>query len=150
MEAATTSEESDAALQVYETSLTAAAEKRDRVAAFIRTVDARAEYLKAEEERLRERRKALENGRTRLMAYIASVMQAHGFKKLEGNTSAFTLAASPVRLVVEDERIIPPDYFVVPPPPPPVLDKAAVKAALEQGQDVPGARLERGQHVRMR
>ena len=53
-------------------------------------------------------------------------------------------------LVVAHEPQIPPSFMVAPPPPALVPDKAALKAALKAGKDIPGARLARGQRVEIK
>lgn len=142
----------DTALVVFEQSLQQAEEKRDNVAGFIRFVKASIDFHKEEEHRLASRRKAMQNGLDRLHERIKETMAAMGVKKLSGATSTIAVQNnSQSALIIEDEGAIPLSYWKVPPPPTePVLDREALKADLESGALVPGARVERGTHVRVR
>ena len=145
-------EQETEALAVYEDALRGAVEKRERVAAFVRHVDARIDYLKAEEVRLRERRKVLENGRARLFGFIQQVMESLGLKKMEGESSTFTICqnASAPLIVTALENAIPARFFRIPPP---ELDRKALADAVKAGDPEACAVAsfgERGTHLRMR
>lgn len=62
-------------------------------------------------------------------------------KKLERPSATITLAERGPVCEIEDESAVPSKFFVATAP---KLDKKAVKAALDAGEDVPGARLSNG------
>ena len=68
------------ALAAYAEYTTAAAEKLEGTACYCRELKAEAEAIKAEEERLAKRRKALENKSERLKAYMMPALEAMGGK----------------------------------------------------------------------
>lgn len=147
---AKTPEEECTALAVYDDSLHGAIEKRERVAGFIRHVEARAEFLKREEARIAVQRRTLENGVVRLKAYIVDVMLKLGLKKIMGTTSWFTLVENSIPRLAEDNADLTPDEFWYVPEPQRAIDMAAIREALNAGKEVPGWHLEHGHHVRMK
>lgn len=131
----------DAMLAIVRDYTLTAAEKRDRMTAFLVECDTRAAMYAGEIERLKARKSALENAAGRLRGYIVSVMQAFGSRKLEGLTSTLTLQKNPARVEVsgpvpgEYERVIPEQREP---------DKVAIKRALQKGEAIPNCRLVEG------
>ena len=95
------------------------------------------EGFKAEEKRLSDKRKVLENKVTRFKHYIQSSMEIAGMYDVEAGTFTVKLQQNPKSVKVLDETLIPVDYLVTTTS----LDKVALKAALKDG-DVAGAILE--------
>ena len=115
-----------------------AAEKRDRMTAFLVECDTRAEMYAREMARMKARTDALERAADRLRSYVVSVMQAFGTRKLEGVTSTLSLQKNPPR--VEVTGPVPGEYErVVPETREP--DKVAIKRALQAGEFIPNCRL---------
>lgn len=122
------------------------ATKIDNYVRFIKELES-TDSLKAEEERLRARRKSRENLARRLKAGLLQFMEVSGQDEVKGTFTTATIAKSPVALQIVDEALIPPDYWITPDP---VLSNAKVKEDLSKGVDVPGAVLVRGHHVRFK
>ena len=95
------------------------------------------EGLKAEEKRLSDKRKVLENKVTRFKHYIQSSMEIAGMYDVEAGTFTVKLQQNPKSVKVLDETLIPVDYLVTTTS----LDKKSLKEALKSG-DVAGATLE--------
>ena len=124
-------------------------EKVDAVAFHIDGVDARADHLKDAADRLYERSKALRNHAERMRAYMDRCIGPDR-DALEGDTWKIVRRKNGGRVPVEvfDEGAVAetcPEALV---PQPPKIDKEALRAALERGSAVQGARLmERGTRI---
>lgn len=94
----------DHALMEY---MTAALEKRDRVAGFIRYCEAMVEAAKAEEERLSARRRRFENQVRRLKDGVIRLMECLCYSKLEGRTSTLAKRKCPPAVLVTDAEKVP-------------------------------------------
>ncbi|MCP5111766.1 MAG: siphovirus Gp157 family protein [bacterium] len=121
-----------------------AAEKRDRVARFLAHCEGQEELAKREIERLQARKKRFENARSRLEDCLVGLMECRGMKKLEGLTATLALRGCPPSVHVYDEEELPAEYKRTKSET--VVDKTAIKMALNAGQDVPGAKLVTGRH----
>ena len=104
----------------------------------MRELKAEADAIKAEEERLAKRRKALENKSERLKNYMMPALEAMG-GKVKGVMASVRIGKSQAVTVFEPDAL--PDAFkrVVTKVDP---DKVALKKALKAGEDIPGAALE--------
>lgn len=121
--------------------------KATNVAMFIRNIEATAESIKQAENQMKERRKALENRAERVRQYLKDNMIRTGITKVESPYFSVSLRNNPESVDVINMEMIPAEYFDVPPPPPPVLDKMAVKKAIQSGVEIEGVRLIRNQSV---
>lgn len=124
--------------------------KAQNVAFVARNLEALAASIKEAETAMDARRKALENRANGLRRYIADAMDFAGVRKIECPYFALKLKANPASVDVFDLAQLPMDYMCPVLPPPPAPDKAAIKAALQAGQDVPGARLVQGQRLEIK
>ncbi len=81
-----------------------------------------------------------------LRAYLKDNMERAGIEKIECPLFKLSIKKNPPSVEVIDQLSLPPEYWRTPEPKPPVAapDKAAIKAALQDGKDVPGARLNQG------
>jgi hypothetical protein len=118
--------------------------KVDATRGFVNSMLARHDLYVAEAARLTAHARALRGIVERVKGYVKSVMVATGAKRLSGRLGWINLQASNAALVIEDDSAIPPSYWdqVL------ILNRERVRDALKAGVEVPGARLERGQHVR--
>lgn len=142
LEAASTDEERTEIAARIPDYLSAAVEKRDRFCAFLSHLEAQAELCRAEEKRIAERRRMFEALQERLESYAIRTMEDLGVKKLEGATSVLRLHGKPPSVLITDPAEIPARFIVekiVRDP-----DKKAIKAAIDAGEDVPGATLSLG------
>lgn len=118
--------------------------KATNIAAFARNLEATAAAIREAEVDMAKRRKAIEKRAERLNAYLLFGMRNAGIQKIE--TPHFTIAVktNPTSVVIDEPDLIPVAYLRQPPPPPAAPDKAAIKQAINDGIDVPGAHLAQG------
>jgi hypothetical protein len=131
------------ALAAYAEYNAAAAEKLEGTACYVRELKAEAGAIKAEEERLAKRRKALENKSERLKNYMMPALEAMG-GKVKGVMASVRIGKSQAVTVFDIDAL--PDAFkhvktTIDP------DKVALKKALKSGEVIPGAALEDRQSV---
>lgn len=131
------------ALAAYAEYNAAAAEKLEGTACYVRELKAEAGAIKAEEERLAKRRKALENKSERLKNYMMPALEAMG-GKVKGVMASVRIGKSQAVTVFDIDAL--PDTFkhvktTIDP------DKVALKKALKSGEVIPGAALEDRQSV---
>ena len=105
----------------------------------ILNLKAMATAAKAEKERLASLQKFYENATKRLTDAITAAMQAFDRQKVESGTLRLSLRHTQAVGDDYDLSLIPNEYKVVKVEEKP--DKAAIKAAILAGQDVPGAHL---------
>lgn len=118
-------------------------QKAVQVAAFVRNLEAAAEQIKQAEKQMADRRKAMESRAANVRQYMMDNMRACGFTKIEHPMFKIAIRQNPESVVIEDERQIPVDYMRFPELPPPVPDKALMKQAMQDGHEIPGAKLTR-------
>lgn len=78
-----------------------------------------------------------------LRAYLKDNMERAGIEKIECPLFKLSIKKNPPSVEVIDPLSLPAEFWRTPEPKPPVPapDKAAIKAALQDGKEVPGARL---------
>lgn len=131
------------ALAAYAEYQGAATEKLEATACYVRELEAEAEAIKAEEDRLAKRRKALEGKAARLKTYLMPALEAVG-GKVKGVMASLRIGKTQAVKVLDLEAL--PEAFkriktTIDP------DKTAIKKALKSGEDIPGAVLEERQSV---
>jgi chemotaxis protein histidine kinase CheA len=134
------------------------AELRAAVEAEVRKVDGIAKYLAhlesqqafaaAEIKRLQERKARFASRQERLEDYVIAVMRAFDARKLDGAVSTLALRSCPVSVEVFEPEALPEDFRNVRPVYTP--DKTAIRAALERGEMVAGAKLVTGKQTLVR
>ena len=99
--------------------------------------------IDAEIERLQARKAGKLKTAQGLRDYLLTCMQVANEQKIETPMFSFCQRKNPAAVVLEDEKLLPAEYWRMPEPKPPVAmpDKAAIKAAIQSGNDVPGAKL---------
>lgn len=118
--------------------------KATNVAMFVRNLDASAEAIKGAEAAMAARRKAIENRAERIRSYLKENMERTGITKIECPYFKLSIRNNPPSVVVDSENLIPAAFMRQPEPPPPSPDKAAIKAAIQSGHEVPGCHLQAG------
>lgn len=111
--------------------------KAENCAAVLASLKADAEALKAEEERLRTRRKAIEANTERLRHYVRDCMVQAGVNKLKSPRFSLTVQAGKQKVQIDNEAALDGDYLTVTVVP----NKAAITEALKAGKEVVGASL---------
>lgn len=124
--------------------------KATNVSMFIRNLEASAEAIKDAERKMAERRKALESRAEKIKEYLKINMQKTGITKIECPHFQISLRNNPESVDVLNPDLIPIEYFTIPEPPPPILDKVALKKAIQSGKEVEGARLIRNQSIQIK
>ena len=100
----------------FQTALTAAVEKRDRVGQFLGHLEQQIDFAKFEIDRLRQRKAAFERALARVEEYVIQTIENLGtdsqgkYRKLEGKTTTFSLRGCPPSVEVTDESAIPSAY----------------------------------------
>lgn len=114
------------------------ADKVDAIGQFFRLESARAEALKAEANRLASRARTAQNRIAWLKEKYLHHMKQAGVQRLNGKIYSMSIRGTDVVRIV-NETALPPLYvctMLVAKP-----DKLAIKDALKNGQEVPGAEL---------
>lgn len=115
--------------------LVAVMRQADETEMLVTGIDARMDDLKARKDRLKRRAEAIRDA-------VCDAMQRADLPKIEAPDFTVSTRRTPPAVVVTDEGQIPPAYMkekVTTAP-----DKAAIKAALESGETVPGCALSNG------
>lgn len=124
--------------------------KAVNVAMFARNLEATAAAIKEAEAQMAARRKAMEKRADNLRAYILRCMESTGIKKIDGPHFSLSVKANPASVEVFDPFQVPAEYMRQKPPPAPEPDKAAIKAAIQSGKEVPGAKLTQGARLEVK
>jgi hypothetical protein len=116
-------------------------EKVDNVHRVFCTFEGLVAAAETEVARLAKRIATYERQRERLNEYVLATMEASGLPKLEGNTVTLTARKNPVKVVIDDESLIPTTLKRYKAPPPPEPNKDMIKSELKTGREVAGAHL---------
>lgn len=122
-------------------------DKAENVIKFIRNTESDAEALRAEEKRLAERRKHLENKVVNLTNYLEAMMVLAGKRDMKAGIFTAKFRANPPSILIIDEAAIPRIFFINQAP---VLSKSAIKDAIKEGQTVPGVEVVRGERLEIK
>lgn len=122
-------------------------DKLDAIMIHVRNLEGQANTLGEESKRLAERKKSFERQGKDLKKYVLTCLLAADLDKLKTVKNTFTAAKGRASVVIDDESKIPDSLVdvqtIVSP------DKKAIKEALENGIEVPGARIEIGERSLM-
>lgn len=121
--------------------------KIESIAHVDRGLDAEAEAIRGEEQRLAKRRRALEASREHLREYVRTQMIEHGVTRVKTPTVTFSIVEGPPRVEVFCEANVPELYTRTRRE----VDKAAILAAhKEDGEIVEGTRIVRDWQLRIK
>lgn len=111
-----------------------------------RSLEAETPAMLAEIERLQARIAGRAKSAQALRESLLTHMRGAGLDKIESAMFTFSVRKNPPAVEIADSADVPPIYWRTPEPKPPVavIDKVAIKAELQAGRDVPGARLVQG------
>lgn len=125
--------------------------KADGYARVIKQMDADSKAIKAEEERLYNRRKSLENRISYLKNRLQYAMELIGFTKIKTELFNIGIQKNPAKVVIDDPKKVPAEYLI---PQDPKIDTAALKEALKDSDESPFlqgiAHLEQSESLRIR
>ena len=128
-------------------------EKADNIACIIKNLDAEKEAIKAEENRLAERRKTKENEIKRLKKYLSDELLKVGCAEIETARNKISFRKSQ-KVVVDNEAefiewaIKYNDVFLTYKNPD--INKTAIGNALKSGAEIDGVRLEESQNIQIK
>lgn len=123
-------------------------EKLENYASVIKNIESDVAGIKAEEGRLADRRKAMENSIKRMKENMQNVMVASGQTKVKGEKFNFTVQKNPPSLKVLDDAVIPPQFISVEEVR--NIDKKAILAELKNGAEIQGVEIQQGESIRIR
>ena len=120
-------------------------EKADNYAYIIAEIDAQAEMLKKEADRLNTKRASMLNGKERLRGTLLSAMQSTGKIKFKTDMHSFYIMHNS-SVEITDEALIPPLYkkYKI------EIDKAELKKAMKDDIGIEGAELKESESVCIR
>jgi hypothetical protein len=116
----------------------------------IRNLQATAASIKEAEDQMRARRQAIEKRALALVERLKTGLEIAGVSKLECPHFALTIKKNPAGVEIFEPALVPAEFMRQPDPPPAAPDKAAIKAALQAGRDVPGALLAQGTRLEIK
>ena len=149
--------------------------KVDRIARYVRATEFRARIAKEEAARLAARQKSAENRVAQVKSMVGYYMLSRGLRRLEGELNAIRLQKNGQPTLQIDRSVLPEEYYirtltltepdweqVLNAVTCPVLrltlqasvvnqepDKERIRQRLQAGQEVAGAALVKGEHVRL-
>lgn len=121
-------------------------EKLESYCKVIRQLEADAEMLKAEKERITNKQKVAENSIARMKTAIANFMHAQNTDKSSAGIFSVALSTSKAVSIVDESKI--PVRFLVEQAP--KIDKAAIRKELLAGEVIEGCELQINEGVRIK
>lgn len=122
-------------------------DKAENTAKLIRCLEADCKAIKEEEQRLAERRRAIENRVSSVKEYLQNQMEIAGLDKVKRPTITVSIQNNPPSVNILDESLIPSTYMV---PQPPKIDKKGILSALKDGEEIFGVEITQGRSVRIK
>ena len=122
-------------------------DKAENYAKVIANATAEADGLAKEIERLARRKKAIETNARRVKDTLQNAMVVTGKTKFKTPLFSFGIQKNPASLEIAEGTTIPERYLI---PQEPKVDKAAIKAALKDGEVIDGCTLVQGESLRIR
>lgn len=124
--------------------------KAVNVAKFALSLDATADSIEAAAKAMQERANRVRKRSEQIRAYLLFNMQATNIPKIECPEFTLAVRKTPEAVQIMETAVIPPEYMVQPPAPAARPDKAALKAALKAGVEIPGVYLQGGERLEVK
>ena len=121
-------------------------EKLESYCKVIRQLEADAEMLKAEKERIENKKKTVDNSIGRMKKAVMEFMKAQGSTKSSAGTFTVALSTSKAVNILEESKV--PVRFLVEQPP--KIDKSAIRQELMSGAEIEGCELQINEGVRIK
>ncbi len=122
-------------------------DKVENTAKFIRCLEADIEAIKAEEKRLADRRRALEEKADRAKDYLKDQLMKAGIERVKRPTITVSIQNNPPSVNVVDLDAIPTQYLI---PQLPKVDKKTILQRLKDGESIPGVEIQQTKGLRIR
>lgn len=119
------------------------ADKLDAIMIHVRNTQGLAKTCDEEAKRLADRKRSFENREKQLKKYALDCLLTAGLSSLKTSRNTFTARKGVASVIIENESLLPDELVTVQTVVAP--DKKAIKEAIENGVDVPGAHIEIGQ-----
>ena len=85
-------------------------QKSQNVIGYVRNNELTIEAMKAEEKRISDMRKTLENRNTKFKEYVKECMEHSGITKIETGLGSMSIAKSPISVEIENENEVPSEF----------------------------------------
>lgn len=85
-------------------------QKSQNVIGYVRNNDLTIEAMKAEEKRISDLRKSIENRNTKFKEYVKECMEHNGITKIETSLGSLSIAKSPISVEITNEDEVPSDF----------------------------------------
>ena len=122
--------------------------RADSYAIVIKNLEAKAGMIKAEEKRLSDRRRSIENNIKNMKSRLEESMILQDKKKFKTDKFSFGIQKNPMSVKIIDENSISEDYKEI------VetvkVDKKAILEAYKQGQEIKGVEVNQTESLRIR
>lgn len=120
--------------------------KAENIAKLISSIKGDIETIKAEENRLKDKRRSYENKIQGLQEYLFNNLEKIDKKKIQTPLYKISIQKNPAKLVVKNEKQVPDEYFKTIKQ----LDKAKLKEDIKNGLEVDYAELIQTESLRIR
>ena len=124
-------------------------DKINGVSRWIRNIDGNVKAVESEIDRLEKRKEVNDHLKDRLKAYLKDSMEKAGMDKIDTGIMVLAIQKNPTSVELIDETVIPAAYKDVIPEQY-VISKKRILEALKTGEEVKGAVLRQGTHLRLR
>ena len=121
-------------------------EKLESYCKVIRQLEADAEMLKAEKERIEKKKKTVDNSILRMKKAVTDFMKAQGTQKASAGTFSVAISTSKAVNILDESKI--PARFLVEQAP--KIDKSAIRSELMSGAEIEGCELQINEGVRIK
>lgn len=121
-------------------------EKADGYAKVMKNLQKDIDGLKAEEKRIADKRKVIENSIKSMKQTLGNAMVMTGKTKFKTDLFSFGIQKNAPSLIVDDESLVGEEFVKISTS----LDKTAIKNALKAGIEVQGVHFEQSESLRIR
>ena len=121
--------------------------KADGYARAMKQLEGISATVKYEYKRLENRAKTIDKNIARMKQALQDSMVATGKTKFKTDLFSFTVRKNPASVVIDRPTCVPQEYLI---PQDPKIDKKAIKAAIDRGDDITFAHLEQGESLIIR
>lgn len=122
-------------------------DKAEGYAKVMAELNSKSDALKAQEERLNARRKAIDANIKRMRDNLQTAMQAAGREKFKTALFSFGIQNNPPTAIIDDETRVAEEYLL---PQPPKVDRKRILEDLKAGKELDWAHMEQGRSLRIR